>query len=159
MDAKERFLLGTEIHSVDEINAAFSAGLGPNEPIDGTTPFVWLTEMYMRSSRFSDCVRAVIDAGADCDDEVLLAVLLNDSRRLRELLQADPSHLTRTVDMTSTFTPLHGATFLHVAAEYGLVSAASHFAGAWSRSRCHRGEGRTWVQRTYADFSYRARAV
>lgn len=124
MNTDERFLLGTEIHSTEELNAAFAEGLDPNEPIDGTLPLDWLMEMYMRSPRFPACVQAVIDAGAHCDDPVLLSVLLDDAEAIRRHVDADPICLQRRLDLKCTFTPLMGVSLLHVAAEYGLVNAA-----------------------------------
>ena len=122
---RETLLLGFETHSVETIQSALDAGADVNGLIGGRTPFTWLLEMYLRSPKFSDCVRCLIQAGAQCPDPGLLAVLLDDEKLLEAQLRADPSLLQRTVDIRSAFTPLYGASLLHVAAEYGLARAAT----------------------------------
>ena len=113
-----------ETHSVEEIRAVLDAGLNPRQPIDGRSPVNWLTEMYSRSDKFTDCLRLLLDRGAALDDPKLLPVLLNDAERLKEAVRADPSLLDHRTTMVSCFTPLVGATLLHVAAEYGNLDAA-----------------------------------
>jgi ankyrin repeat protein len=122
---RETLLLGFETHSTETIQAALNAGADVNGLIGGRTPFTWLLEMYMRSPKFSDCVRCLIQAGAQCPDAGLLAVLLDDEKMIEAQLRADPSLLQRTVNIRSAFTPLYGAALLHVAAEYGLARAAA----------------------------------
>jgi len=39
--------------------------------------------MYMRSARFAECLRTMLDAGATLDDPVLEAILLDDDEKLR----------------------------------------------------------------------------
>lgn len=118
-------MFGFETHSTEMIQAALAAGADVNGLIGSKTPFTWLVEMYMRSPKFSDCVRCLIQAGARCPDAGLLAVLLDDESMIEAQLRADPSLPHRTVDLRSAFTPLFGATLLHVAAEFGLARAAA----------------------------------
>ncbi len=118
-------LLGFETHSTEEIQVAVAAGVDVNGLIGGKTPLTWLVEMYLRSPKFSDCVRCLTQAGARCSDGGLLAVLLDDPELLREELHADSSLIHRQVDIRCAFTPLRGASLLHVAAEFGLVRAAA----------------------------------
>ena len=59
---EDDFLGEIEVHSVDGLRAVFDAGLDPNAPIRGRTPFDWLTEMYTRTDRFADCVRLLLEA-------------------------------------------------------------------------------------------------
>jgi hypothetical protein len=82
-------------------------------------------EMYLRSPKFSDCVRCLIQAGARCPDVGLLAVLLDDTEMLEAELRKNPSLIHHQVDIRCAFTPLLGASLLHVAAEFGLVRAAA----------------------------------
>jgi ankyrin repeat protein len=81
--------------------------------------------MYLRSPKFSDCVRCLTQAGARCPDIGLLAVLLDDAELLETELRKNPSLIHRQVDIRCAFTPLLGASLLHVAAEFGLVKAAA----------------------------------
>lgn len=122
--ASEALLFGFEVHSTEKIREALAAGVAVNGLIGGRTPLSWLIEMYLRSERFPACVRTLLEAGAECPDAGLLAVLLDDPERLRLEIQRDPTLVTRRVDLRCAFTPLLGATLLHVAAEFGLLRAA-----------------------------------
>ncbi len=58
-------LLGEfEKHSPAGIRALFAAGVSPTEPINGKSPIAMLIEMYLRSSRFAECLQVMLDAGA-----------------------------------------------------------------------------------------------
>jgi hypothetical protein len=122
---QEILLLGFETHSIENIQAAVSAGADVNGLIDGKTPLTLLIEMYLRSPKFSDCVRCLIQAGAQCSDVSLRAVLLDDADLLEAELRKNPSSVNHQVDIRCAFTPLLGASLLHVAAEFGLVRAAT----------------------------------
>jgi hypothetical protein len=118
-------LFGFETHSTEKIQEALAAGIDVNGFLDGKTPLTWLVEMYLRSPKFSDCVRCLMQAGARCADAALLAVLLDDAELLGAELRKNSSLIHRQVDIRCAFTPLLGASLLHVAAEFGLVRAAS----------------------------------
>jgi len=122
---RETLFLGFESHSTEKIQEALASGIDVNSPIDGRTPLAWLMEMYSRSPKFSDCVRCLIQAGARCVDSGLQAVLLDDAELLTAELRKNPSLIRHRVDIRCAFTPLHGASLLHVAAEFGLVKAAA----------------------------------
>jgi len=117
--------LGCETHSPETIQAALAAGIEINGLLDGKTPLTWLVEMYLRSPKFSECVRCLVDAGARCAEPGLLAVLLDDAELLRAELRHHPALIRQPVDIRCAFTPLRGASLLHVAAEFGLVKAAA----------------------------------
>jgi len=109
-----------ELHSVDQIRALLDSGLDVRAPIRGKTPVNWLTEMYTRSSAFPDCVRTLLDRGAVLDDPAIAPVLLDDA----DAVNKNPALVKHRTTMVSAFTPLVGATMLHVAAEYGSAKAA-----------------------------------
>ena len=109
-----------EQHSVDDIRSALDSGVDVGAPIRGKLPIVWLTEMYTRSTAFPDCLRLLLDRGAVLDDPAIAPVLLDDANTVR----ANPGLMTHRTTMVSAFTPLVGATMLHVAAEYGSANAA-----------------------------------
>jgi hypothetical protein len=113
-----------ETHSAQEIRAILDSGVDASKPIDGKSPINWLTEMYFRSDRFPDCLRLLLDHGAVLDDPILEPVLRDDAVALSAAIDADPALVERRTNMVSSFSPLHDATLLHVAAEYGNARAA-----------------------------------
>jgi len=120
MNDLDDLIVGFELHSVDQIRSVLDAGLDARAPIRGKAPIDWLTEMYTRSSAFPDCLRLLLDRGAVLDDPAIAAVLLDDA----EAVRANPALVTHRTTMVSAFTPLIGATMLHVAAEFGSAKAA-----------------------------------
>jgi ankyrin repeat protein len=133
----QTLLLGFETHSTEKIKEALAAGIDVNELISGKSPLTLLVEMYLRSPKFSDCVQCLVQAGAHCPDAALLAVLLDDAELLGAELRKSPSLLQRPVHFRCAFTPLLGASLLHVAAEFGLMKSAKALlqAGADAEAR------------------------
>lgn len=125
MTNRATLLHAFEIHSVSMIEEVLSGGMDPNESIDGRSPLIELVEMYYRSPQFSECVRALVRFGARCDNEALLAVLLNDADLLARVLKSNSAAMNQTIDLRCAFTPLMGASLLHVACEYGNLDAAT----------------------------------
>ena len=117
-------LTAFELHSPGQISAALDEGVDPHAPIRGKSPMTWLTEMYSRSANFPRCVRILLDRGAVLDDPAVAPVLLNDVAALKAALLDNPSLLHHRTTMVSAFTPLVGASLLHVAAEYGNADVA-----------------------------------
>src|SRR5512134_448883 len=123
--ANERdFLVGCELHSPEQLAAALDAGVDPRVPIRGKLPVSWLTEMYTRSDRFPACLRVLLSRGAVLDDPATEPVLLDDAEALAAALDVTPSLVAQRTTMVSAFTPLAGASLLHVAAEFGNANAA-----------------------------------
>ena len=120
-DKPDELLVAFELHSVERIREVLDAGLDLRAPVRGKSPVNWLTEMYARSDDFPNCLRLLLDRGAVLDDPVIAPVLLNDAVALAAALRANPSLLVHRTTMISAFTPLAGASLLHVAAEYGNV--------------------------------------
>lgn len=113
-----------ELHSVEQIQWALDRGFDPLAPIRGKSPVNWLTEMYSRGDDFPQCLRLLLDRGAVLDDPVVAPVLLNDTAQLEAAIRANPSLTDHRTTMVSAFTPLVGASLLHVAAEYGNADVA-----------------------------------
>jgi hypothetical protein len=107
------------LHSAERLRALLDAGLDAAAPVRGKSPVNWLTEMYTRSDRFAECLRLLLRYGAVLDDALAKPVLLNDSTGLKAAIREDPGLVGHRTNMVSAFTPLEGATLLHVAAEYG----------------------------------------
>jgi hypothetical protein len=123
-DATDELLRALELHSVERIRAAIDSGLDVRVPVRGKSPVRWLTEMYTRSDRFPECLRALLDRGGVLDDPAVAPVLLDDPDSLAAAIRSDPSLLQHQTTLVSAFTPLAGASLLHVAAEYGHMKAA-----------------------------------
>jgi len=118
-------LLGEfEVHSPAGIRALLAAGVSPTEPIDGKRPIDVLVEMYLRSSRFAECLQILLDAGASLGDPLLEACLLDDDASLRGLLSASNENLSRKLDLLCAFTSCRGVTALHVCAEFNSTRCA-----------------------------------
>ena len=117
-------LIAFELHSPEQIQAALDAGVDVHAPIRGKAPVNWLTEMYSRSANFKKCLRVLLDRGAVLDDPVVAPVLLDEADALSKAIRDNPSIVDHRTTMVSAFTPLVGASLLHVAAEYGNANAA-----------------------------------
>jgi hypothetical protein len=122
-DLEEAFVRAIEGHCLEDIRAVLDAGLSPQTWIRGRSLINWLTEMYSRSDRFPDCLQLLLERGASLDDPAIAPVLLNDADALTSAIQANPTLLLHRTTLVSTFTPLVGASLLHVAAEYGNLKA------------------------------------
>lgn len=118
------FLLALELHSVERLRTVLDAGLDLRDPIRGKSAVCWLTEMYTRSDRFPDCLRLLLERGAIPEDKWVIPVLLDDVELLAAAFLENPFLLEHRTTLISAFTPLAGASLLHVAAEYGHVRAA-----------------------------------
>src|SRR4051812_43778832 len=117
-------VIAFELHDAEQIRAALDAGVDARAPVRGKSPINWLTEMYSRGDNFPKCLRILLDRGAVLDDPVVAPVLLNDPDGVASAIRARPSLLDHRTNMVSAFTPLIGASLLHVAAEYGNAEVA-----------------------------------
>ncbi len=119
----EEFLVACELHDPQRLAAALDGGIDAAVPLDGMTPVTWLLGMYTRSDRLPACLRALLDRGGQLADSRLTPVLLNDPVAVAAAVAADPGWPGHRTTMPSAFTPLDGATPLHVAAEFGQLRA------------------------------------
>jgi hypothetical protein len=121
----KQMLYDIEVHSVDGIRGYFEKGGNPNEVHDGTPLFTTMVEMYTRTPRFKDCVKAFIAAHLQFDDKALLAVFIDDAEKLEALIINHHSIVSKTYSSyNNTYTPLTGGTLLHFCAEYNSVACA-----------------------------------
>ena len=111
-----------EEHSPAGIQALLAAGVSPTEPINGKPPIDVLIEMYLRSSRFAECLQIMLDAGATLGDPLLEALLLDDDTALRGLLSSE--QLRRKLNLLCAFTSCRGVTALHICAEFNSTRCA-----------------------------------
>ena len=116
-------LVAIERHDAGEL-ARLLTGVDVHAPVKGLSLVTHLTEMYSRSDAFTDCLRVLLDRGGVLDDPLLLPVLLDDAAGVAAAVELDRSWLAHRTSMVSAFTPLTGASLLHVAAEYGHLRAA-----------------------------------
>ena len=117
-------LCAFETHAVEEIRAILDGGFDARSTIKGKPLTYHLTEMYARSDAFPSCLRLLLERGAPLDDPRIATVLLDDADALAAALRRDPSLIEHRTSMVSAFTPLEGASLLHVAAEFGNMHAA-----------------------------------
>ena len=117
-------LCAFETHAVDEIRAILDGGFDVRSTIKGRPAIDHLIEMYARSDSFPACLRLLLERGATLEDPRVVPVLLDDPDELAAALRRDPSLLAHPTSLVSAFTPLVGASLLHVAAEFGHLRAA-----------------------------------
>lgn len=113
-----------ELHSVEGIRSCFERGINPNTSFRNEPLIYELTSEYTRSPLFKDCVKVFIDYGLKLDDDVLLAVLLNDAIQLEQLIARKPELVSKKYNLRCAYTPLHEASLLHICAEFNHVDAA-----------------------------------
>jgi hypothetical protein len=113
-----------ETHFPEGIRECFENGINPNQLYRGKPLIFELINIYLRSARFKDCIRAFVDFGLYFDDKALLAVLLDDAPRLNVLLNTDKELINKKYDFDCAFTPLRKASLLHICAEYNHVHCA-----------------------------------
>jgi hypothetical protein len=121
-DGRNADLLGAfEVHSPEEIKKILAIGVSPLKPIKGKRPIDCLIEGYLRSSRFAECMRVMLAAGADVGDPLLEALLLDDVPALKTQLAQDLGVLSRTLSLSSAFTCCRDVTPLHICAEFNSI--------------------------------------
>ncbi len=121
-----QILYAIEVHSIDGICKYFEEGGSPNDVLpDGMPLFTMMIEMYTRTPRFKDCVKAFINRGLEFEDKALLAVFTDDVETLEEMVNKVPALLSKTWSLfNNTYTPLTGGTLLHFCAEYNSIACA-----------------------------------
>ncbi len=119
MEDYKQLIYDIEIHSVEGLNSYFENGGNTNEVHDGIPLFTTMVEMYLRSSRFKECVKVFINHGLDFPEPALLAVLSDNHEMLAQELDKDPFLVHQQYStFNNAFTSLEGATLLHYCAEY-----------------------------------------
>ncbi|MDR3693959.1 ankyrin repeat domain-containing protein [Mucilaginibacter sp.] len=126
MPDHNQLLYAIEVHSVEGIERYFADGGSPNDLLPNGMPvFITMIEMYTRTPRFKDCVKAFTDAGLIFKDKALLTVLIDDAAKLEEIIKDDRNIVTKTYfQYNNTYTPLTGGTLLHFCAEYNCIACA-----------------------------------
>ena len=123
MSLEADYLGAFEEHAPEEIRRALVAGASATKPINGKRPIDCLIEGYLRSPRFGDCLRILLDAGALIDGPLLKAVLLDDDAAVQRLAKAGQD-LSRKLRIPCAFTSCEGVTALHLCAEFNSVKCA-----------------------------------
>ena len=122
--AAGELIIAFESHSVDRIRNIIDGGLDVRVPFKNKSLVNWLCEMYTRSDRFPECLNLLLEKGAELDDPLVAPVLLNDAELLAAEIRGNSSLLEHRTTLACSFTPLDGASLLHLAAEYGHVEVA-----------------------------------
>jgi Ankyrin repeat len=124
MDYLQKIIGDFEIHSVEGMKECFENGVDPNQMYKGKPLIYEMINMYLRGPKFKNCIKAFVDFGLKFDDEVLLAVLLDDATSLDKLLTNNKELLYKKYSLGCTFTPLYEASLLHICAEYNQLHCA-----------------------------------
>jgi ankyrin repeat protein len=120
--ATEANLLGAfEVHSPGEIESILAGGISPLKLIKGKRPIDCLVEGYLRSTRFADCMRVMLAAGADVGDPLLQALLLDDVLMLKTQIAESPAVLAHRLSPLTAFTCCRNVTALHICAEFNSI--------------------------------------
>jgi Ankyrin repeat len=121
---RDELFVAIETHSVKRIRTILDAGFDPKGSIKGKPLVTHLIEMYTRSDQFPACLQLLLDRGAVMEDPIIAPVLLDDANALEADIKQGKTLLQHRTSLTCAFTPLVGATLLHVAAEYGSIKVA-----------------------------------
>ncbi len=120
--ATEADLLGAfEVHSPVEIKSILDAGISPLKLIKGKRPIDCLIEGYLRSSRFADCMRVMLAAGADLGDPLVQTLLVDDAEALKTQIAEDATIASRRLTLLTAFTSCRNVTALHLCAEFNSI--------------------------------------
>jgi len=124
MDYLQKLVVDIELHSVEGIRECFENGVSPNDYFNNKPLIYELINEYPRGPKFKECVRVFVDYGLDFDDQLLLAVFMDDASTLDSQLSRDKGVLNSRYTFDCTFTPLYEASLLHICAEYNHLSCA-----------------------------------
>jgi len=124
MDYLKKIIGEFEVHSVEGIKECFEHGVDPNMIYKGKPLIYEMINMYLRGPRFKLCIKTFADHGLIFDDNLLLAVLLDDAAALGKLLSDNKQLLHKKYSLDCTFTPLYDASLLHICAEYNHLACA-----------------------------------
>ena len=124
MDYLGKIIEEIEMHSVEGIKECFANGVNPNDHYKGEPLIYELTSEYARGPKFKECVRVFVDHGLVFEDKILLSVLLDDAPALDLQIKKDPEAIRRKFSLRCAYTPLYGASLLHICAEFNHVSCA-----------------------------------
>jgi Ankyrin repeat len=114
-----------ELHSVDGIRNCFENGVSPDAVFKNQPLIYELISEYTRSPRFKDCIKLFVEYGLKFNDNVLLAVLLNDAIALESEIKKEKNAVTKKYSLRCAYTPLHNITLLHICAEFNHVNCAA----------------------------------
>lgn len=129
MDYLQKIIGEFEIHSSEGIKECFENGISPNQLHKGKPLVYEMINMYLRGTRFKDCIKTFVDFGLEFDDKVLLAVLLDDATSLDRILTDNRELLLKKYSLNCAFTPLYEASLLHICAEYNHLDCAKMLVG------------------------------
>ena len=124
MDYLEKLIGEIEVHSVEGIKECFENGISPNDYYKEKPLIYELITEYSRGPKFKECFKAFVDYGLNFDDDILLAVFLDDAVSLNALLQGNKGAVKKEYTFDCAFTPLYKASLLHICAEYNHLACA-----------------------------------
>lgn len=123
MSLQSDYLEAFEVHSAEGIRRALVRGASAVAAIDGNRPIECFIAGYLRSPRFAECLRVLLDAGATLDP-LVQSILLDDAAALSAVIRVDREVVHRRLTITAAFTLCDGVTPLHLCAEFNCVACA-----------------------------------
>lgn len=124
MDYLQKLIGEIEVHSVEGIKECFENGISPNDYLKGRPLIHELITEYSRGPKFRECFKVFVNYGLKFDDQILLAVFLDDSISLDALLDNNKEAVKNVYTFDCAFTPLYKASLLHICAEYNHLACA-----------------------------------
>jgi hypothetical protein len=124
MNHQKEIITQIELHSPEGISDCFLNGVSPNDTFKGEPLINELTSEYLRSPRFKECVKVFVEFGLDFKDKTLLAVLLDDSNKLQNIIEEKPQTVKRKYTLRCAYTNIFDASLLHICAEFNHLNCA-----------------------------------
>jgi len=124
MDSHKEIITQIELHSVVGIRDCFLNGVNPNDNFKGAPLIYELLSEYLRGDSFKECIRIFVEFGLEFEDHALLAVLLDDSHMLQDLINENPNIVNNNHTFRSAYTPILNASLLHICAEFNHINCA-----------------------------------
>lgn len=129
MDYLKETVIAIELHDVERMRICFENGINPNDIYKGRPLIEELISEYTRTPRFKDCVRAFVDFGLVFDNEALLAVLLDDETRLKNIITKTPETVDMRCSFKNAYTQCIDISLLHVCSEFNHLNCAKVLIG------------------------------
>lgn len=120
----EKIIIDIELQSIEGIKECFEKGISPNTDFKNRPLIYEVISGYPRGEGFKNSIKVFVDYGLIFDDEVLLAVLLDDAEMLNALLTKDVYLINKRYTFDCAFTQMQDVTLLHVCAEYNHLACA-----------------------------------
>jgi hypothetical protein len=118
MDYLKKLVTDIEIQSLEGIKECFINGINPNDEYNHKPLIYEVMSEYPRGPKFKEIIRLFVDHGLILDDQLLLAVLLDDPALLQSEATKHGAATHKRYTFQTAFTPINNASLLHICAEF-----------------------------------------